>query len=108
MAVRNCATGDIGNTFLRSMTENGGFSSYWRSGARDRRGTVKGAQTLIGEANGEHRSHTMDMQEKPPCAIFNKVLPMSSDKSVIHVPGLDLFRTATVRERQTRSSSRKT
>jgi hypothetical protein len=30
-----------------------------------------------------------DVQEKPLCAVFNKLLPMSSDKSVTDVPGLD-------------------
>ena len=39
--------------------------------------------------DGEHRSLTMDIQEKAPCAVFNELLPMSSDKSVTHVPGLD-------------------
>ena len=40
--------------------------------------------------DGEHRLLTMDMQEKLSCRVFNKLLPMSSDKSVTDVPGLDL------------------
>ena len=37
--------------------------------------------------DGEHRSLTIELQEKPPGMGFNNLLPMFPDRSVTHVPG---------------------